>query len=284
MNFFFQVSSMGYQQLWQTRNAPQLDFCLAGRALFNDKPFTGSFLQTWWGAGPWRGRRLEVAIASCILSFFFYREKLLLSREPIFLSSLWHANMTVSLQKVCVNRSLPNILITGTPGTGKTTTSELLASQLNFKCVNVGDVVKEKQLHYGFDSEFDAYIIDEDRIVDELEDLMSKGGVLVDHHGCDFFPERWFDLVVVLRSNTTDLYDRLKKRQYSEKKLRENMECEIMRVVAEEAREFYAEDIVVELESNSVSDLDSNVDRINRWVEDWVAQTLLKKQQSSQLA
>jgi adenylate kinase len=29
---------------------------------------------------------------------------------------------------------------------------------------------------------------------------MEEGGILVDYHGCDFFPERWFDLVVVLQT------------------------------------------------------------------------------------
>lgn len=41
---------------------------------------------------------------------------------------------------------------------------------------------------------------------------MSEGGYIVDFHSCDFFPERWFDLVVVLRANTAVLYDRLKER------------------------------------------------------------------------
>ena len=34
------------------------------------------------------------------------------------------------------------------------------------------------------------------QVCDALEELMEEGGCLVDHHGCDFFPERWFDLVI----------------------------------------------------------------------------------------
>ena len=41
---------------------------------------------------------------------------------------------------------------------------------------------------------------------------MSEGGNVVDYHGCDFFPERWFHVVVVLRTDNTLLYDRLSKR------------------------------------------------------------------------
>jgi adenylate kinase len=50
------------------------------------------------------------------------------------------------------------------------------------------------------------------QICDEMEPILSNGGCIVDFHTCDFFPERWFDLVVVLRANNTVLYSRLEKR------------------------------------------------------------------------
>jgi adenylate kinase len=49
-------------------------------------------------------------------------------------------------------------------------------------------------------------------VCDELEDEMEKGGVIIDFHSNDFFPERWFDLVVVLVTDNTTLYDRLAAR------------------------------------------------------------------------
>jgi len=45
-----------------------------------------------------------------------------------------------------------------------------------------------------------------------LEDVLKCGGNVVDHHGCDFFPERWFDLVVVLQTENGILYERLHQR------------------------------------------------------------------------
>ena len=50
------------------------------------------------------------------------------------------------------------------------------------------------------------------QICDELEDEMSAGGVVLDFHTCDFFPERWFQLVVVLRASNDVLYPRLERR------------------------------------------------------------------------
>lgn len=64
---------------------------------------------------------------------------------------------------------IPNILITGTPGTGKTTFSQMLVETLaplssKFKVVNVGDVVKAEGAHSGWNAEWDAWDVDEDKV------------------------------------------------------------------------------------------------------------------------
>lgn len=51
-------------------------------------------------------------------------------------------------------------------------------------------------------------------MVDELEGKMEEGGVIVDYHGCDLFPQRWFDIVFVLRTDNTQLYTRLESRYF----------------------------------------------------------------------
>lgn len=40
----------------------------------------------------------------------------------------------------------------------------------------------------------------------------AEGGKILDWHSCDLFPERWLDLVVVLRCDHTLLWERLEKR------------------------------------------------------------------------
>ncbi|PNH07276.1 putative adenylate kinase isoenzyme 6 [Tetrabaena socialis] len=165
-----------------------------------------------------------------------------------------------------MSRARPNILITGTPGTGKTTTSEMVAQELGFTHINVGDWVREKALHSGWNQEFECFNLDEDKVCDALEDPLAEGGNVVDYHGCDFFPERWFDLVIVLQTNNTQLFDRLQKRGYSAKKVSENVECEIMMVVMEEAAESYRSEIVKPLPSDTTDDLERNVATIAGWV------------------
>lgn len=50
------------------------------------------------------------------------------------------------------------------------------------------------------------------QVIDELEPLAAEGGLILDWHTCDPFPERWIDLVVVLQCDHTQLWDRLEKR------------------------------------------------------------------------
>ena len=63
-----------------------------------------------------------------------------------------------------MTRTKPNILITGTPGTGKTTMSSALAEAAQLRHVNIGELVKEKNLHDGWDEELDCHIINEDLV------------------------------------------------------------------------------------------------------------------------
>jgi len=167
---------------------------------------------------------------------------------------------------------LPNVLVCGTPGTGKSTVSAALGERLGFHVVGVGELIKEKGFHSGRDEEFDTLIFDEaaaDLLLDELEPTLARGGQIVDYHSVDFFPERWFDLVLVLRTDNTRLYDRLAARGYAPKKLEENLSAEIMCVVAEEARASYRAEIVQEVESNTAEDIDAIVGRAAAWLHEW---------------
>ena len=42
-----------------------------------------------------------------------------------------------------------------------------------------------------------------------------------------------------------------------------------MQVILDEARESYQEEIVIELPSNSIEDIDSNVERTVGWLQRW---------------
>ena len=46
------------------------------------------------------------------------------------------------------------------------------------------------------------------------------------------------------------------------KKITENIDCEIMEVTSEEVKESYKEDIIVELKSEKIEDMEQNLDKV----------------------
>lgn len=105
--------------------------------------------------------------------------------------------------------------------------------------------------------------------MDLLEPEMAVGGNIVEYHGCDFFPERWFAGVFVIQCNNTVLFDRLTARGYSGEKLQQNLQSEIFNVIGEEASESYAEDIVFYLSSETEQQYKDNIEQITDFVKNW---------------
>uniref|UniRef100_A0A2I3RCK0 AK6 n=1 Tax=Pan troglodytes TaxID=9598 RepID=A0A2I3RCK0_PANTR len=131
-------------------------------------------------------------------------------------------------------------------------------------------LLPKEQLYDNYDEEYNCPILDEDRVADELDNQMRECGVIVDYHGCDFFPERWFPIVFVLRIDANILYEILQMRGYNEKKLKDNIQCEIFQVLYEEATASYKEEVVHQLPSNKPEELENNVDQILKWIEQWI--------------
>ncbi len=181
---------------------------------------------------------------------------------------IFRVNFPITVRMSAATRARPNILVTGTPGTGKTTFAEALCEQIGFRFVNVGTLVRvfaphrawfllslqgtpqvrEKGFHAGTDEAYDCVVLDEDsedrvcydlncaysfdnhrleyycrldrlssnssladslQLLDEMETMLAEGGNVVDFHSSELFPERWFDVVLVLRTDNKVLFDRL---------------------------------------------------------------------------
>lgn len=81
---------------------------------------------------------------------------------------------------------LPNILITGTPGVGKTTISQLLCSYVpEMRYYNLGELINSQKLYKSWNEKFDIPEFDEDMVLDYLEVEISKGGCVIDFHTSD---------------------------------------------------------------------------------------------------
>lgn len=147
------------------------------------------------------------------------------------------------------------IIITGTPGTGKTSVSRIVAEKLGFSLVAVNDLVDKKHLYNGHDEEKGYKVVDLDDLSTEIRNIIEdkkEGHVIVEGHLAHTFKNNeMVDLVIVLRAKPDILRKRLNKRKWSGSKVQENIEAEALDICTFEAVEMYGE-IVNELDTSDI--------------------------------
>ncbi|WP_458206266.1 adenylate kinase family protein [Haladaptatus sp. NG-SE-30] len=134
------------------------------------------------------------------------------------------------------------VAITGTPGTGKTTATELVDSDLDV--VHLNDVIREEGLNEGTDDERGSLFADFDAIRAWLAE--QRDDLLLDSHLAHHFEA---DRVIVLRCHPERLRERLIERGESESKAEENAESEALDVILSEAVAEHGTDSVYEIDT-----------------------------------
>jgi adenylate kinase len=129
--------------------------------------------------------------------------------------------------------TLPKIIIvTGTPGVGKTVVSKLLAREIGYRFLRLGDLVKTEGLHKGFDRQATSYIIDERAVESRLKDYFAKKqqkGIVFETLFVSSIVHKRSGLVaIVLRLDPVVLARRLKARRWPKRKIWDNVEAEMI--------------------------------------------------------
>ena len=130
------------------------------------------------------------------------------------------------------------ICISGTPGTGKSTLTKILAKELSYKNINVNLLIKKHHLYDFYDRHLKEYVVDTKKLNKFLKELIKKNRkIIIDSHLSHYLPSRQVDLCVITKCSLKKLNQRLKNRKYSLKKVRENLDSEIFDVCLNEAKE-----------------------------------------------
>ena len=143
------------------------------------------------------------------------------------------------------------ILVTGTPGVGKTTVSHKLASKLDAHYVSITELVKKQQLIAGIDENRQTLVADTKKISKQLQQILAKteGRVVIEgHYVVDVVPKKDVNTVFVLRRDPRELKSALENRGYEEKKLWENLAAEILDVCLWDALSACGVDKVCEID------------------------------------
>jgi adenylate kinase len=133
------------------------------------------------------------------------------------------------------------VAVTGTPGTGKTTATERLDTDLDV--VHLNEVVRAEGLYDEVDEERDSVIADIEAVEERLGD---RDDLVVDSHLAHHLD---VDRVVVLRCHPEEVERRLRERGESAAKAAENAESEALDVILTEAVEGHGTDAVYEIDT-----------------------------------
>jgi len=137
------------------------------------------------------------------------------------------------------------VAVTGTPGTGKTTATELLDTE--YEVIHLNDVIREQGLTTGHDDDRDSAIAD----IDAVEAwLGGRDDVVFESHLAHQFPA---DRVVVLRCHPETIEQRLRERGESAASAAENAESEALDVILAEAVETHGKASVYEIDATEQS-------------------------------
>lgn len=129
---------------------------------------------------------------------------------------------------------MKTIVISGTPGCGKTSVSKKLAERLNAKIIPLNKLAISKTLSPEYDDNRETYIVDTNEFLpllkNEIERIQKKNPdfIIIEGHFSDIVPERYINFVFILRCDPDELYKRLEKKGYKLQKIRENVQAEIL--------------------------------------------------------
>lgn len=131
------------------------------------------------------------------------------------------------------------IIITGTPGTGKTTLANYLSKHLSLPILDINTYAKEHNLLESYDKKRKTYIIDETLISRKIASFLAKSKTqyIVDGHISHFLHPKSVSTCLVTNTKLSILKKRLEKRGYNKLKVAENLESEAFNECLLEAQE-----------------------------------------------
>lgn len=143
------------------------------------------------------------------------------------------------------------LVVVGTPGVGKTSISNILASRLTGLHIDLTKLVKDEELSSGYNSRHNTLLVDVVKVRQKVEEMLKKrsGYIIVEgHFAMDIVASEDVSLAFVLRRNPWELRLTLRERGFEEKKVIENVAAEVLDVCLIDSLEAYGKEKVCEID------------------------------------
>jgi adenylate kinase len=144
------------------------------------------------------------------------------------------------------------LLITGTPGTGKTTISRILATELRACYVEPKILLRSKGIDYVYDEKRKTRIVSLKTLRNALCERAARAdhGLVIDSHiVLEAGPLPTLVRVIVLRCDPIVLERRLERKRWSKPKIGENLQAEILDICLWDAVKNYGWDKILEIDT-----------------------------------
>ena len=125
------------------------------------------------------------------------------------------------------------VALTGTPGTGKTSVSEILRKK-GYVVIDLNKIVEQHNFISGYDRERRCSIADMKKLDSYIQKQDRGKMLIVEGHLAHLLS---VDMIIVLRCSPKILEKRLGKKKYPKKKIMENAEAEAVDVITVESLE-----------------------------------------------
>jgi adenylate kinase len=126
------------------------------------------------------------------------------------------------------------LIVSGTPGTGKTTISKNISNYIKAKVISLNELAISENLIVKYDAKRETSVINNKKLISFLIELIEDYKkedlefLIIESHFSDIVPEQYINFVIILRCDPDELYNRLKRRGYKREKIRENVQSEIL--------------------------------------------------------
>jgi adenylate kinase len=159
------------------------------------------------------------------------------------------------------------ILISGTPGTGKTTIAQVLKEEYSAFHLNLTDVAIENGFILEEDRDRQTKVVDEDKLVLFIEDFLKThlSNVIIEGHYADIVPDELTTVFIILRTDPHVLEQRLQEKQFPISKIRENIQSEVLGTCTSFALETHDRAKIYEVDT-STAPLEETVKLIQQYI------------------
>ena len=131
-----------------------------------------------------------------------------------------------------------SIVITGNPGVGKHTITQLIADKMKLSIIDINKIAKDSEL---FEKDGDTNDVDVEVLEKILESKISENNIIVGHLAPYVLRKNQVKIMIILRRSPYDLIPVYKDRKYDDAKIKDNVGSEILGIIANDAMEKFQE-------------------------------------------